>query len=132
MKELKINILFPCDYFDKKIVEDIYKEEYEQVIKFDFNMILFDYDTFIQEDEINIYPNQSKKAPCVPSDLIMKVPKIKSNFYTVDFAQLSSGEWIVIETGDGQVSVLSPNQFIFKYYEEIRLAFCARNEWYKI
>ena len=31
--------------------------------------------------------------------------------------------WIVIETGDGQVSGLSQNQFIFKYYDDMREMF---------
>jgi hypothetical protein len=33
-----------------------------------------------------------------------------SKFYTVDLAQLINGEWIIVETGDGQVSGLAPNQ----------------------
>ena len=46
--------------------------------------------------------------------------KLPSNYYTVDFAELSNGDWIVIETGDGQVSGLSPNQYPFKYYDDMR------------
>ena len=33
-----------------------------------------------------------------------------SNFFTVDFAEKENGSWIVIETGDGQVSGLTPKQ----------------------
>jgi len=33
-----------------------------------------------------------------------------SNFFTVDFAEKEDGSWIVVETGDGQVSGLTPKQ----------------------
>ena len=31
----------------------------------------------------------------------------------------------LIETGDGQVSGLSPNQYVFKFYDEIRWRMCG-------
>ncbi len=34
--------------------------------------------------------------------------RIDSNFFTIDFARLISGEWVVIEVGDGGVSSLPP------------------------
>lgn len=37
---------------------------------------------------------------------VKKLPKLKSKFYTIDVAELKSGGWVVIETGDGQVSGL--------------------------
>lgn len=42
-----------------------------------------------------------------PSDMISKVRELlryKSNFFTVDFAQLDNDSWTIIETGDGSVS----------------------------
>lgn len=48
--------------------------------------------------------NQSSNCPVVP----------------MDFAELENGKWIIIEAGDGQVSGLSPDQYIFKFYDEIR------------
>jgi hypothetical protein len=33
-----------------------------------------------------------------------------SFFYTIDFAEKIDGTWMVVETGDGQVSGLAPNQ----------------------
>ncbi|SHK35885.1 protein of unknown function [Clostridium cavendishii DSM 21758] len=39
-------------------------------------------------------------------DIIEKIKNIKSNFFTVDIAKKSNGEWIVMELGDGQVSGL--------------------------
>ncbi len=57
----------------------------------------------------------------VSLDFVNGIPQFDSRFYTVDFGQLSSGDWIIIEVGDGQVSGLSPNQFVFKFYEELLL-----------
>jgi len=64
--------------------------------------------------------NQSETCRSVPLDFVSRFNKLPSNYYTVDFAELSNGDWIVIETGDGQVSGLSPNQYPFKYYDDMR------------
>ena len=65
--------------------------------------------------------NQPESCPRVPQDFCMKFRRLKSNYYTVDFGELEDGRWIVIETGDGQVSGLSPGQVVFKYYEDMQL-----------
>jgi len=41
----------------------------------------------------------------------------ESNFFTIDVAEKSDGTWIVLETGDGQVSGLAPNQNPTTLYE---------------
>jgi len=64
--------------------------------------------------------NQPENCPFIPIEFVKKFNGLKSNFYTVDFAELDDGSWIIIETGDGQVSGLSPNQYVFKFYDEIR------------
>lgn len=63
--------------------------------------------------------NQSKNCNKISKEFVHKFTALKSNFYTVDFAELENGNWIIIETGDGQVSGLSSNQSAFKFYEEI-------------
>ena len=63
--------------------------------------------------------NQNPSRPAVPGPLVEQLAGLDSHFYTVDFAELADGSWTVIETGDGQVSGLSPNQFVFKFYEGI-------------
>ena len=63
--------------------------------------------------------NQCETCEVVPFDFIMKFSTLPSNYYTVDFGELSDGSWIVIETGDGQVSGLSPKQDLSKYYDEM-------------
>ena len=58
-------------------------------------------------------------------ELVNAIPVLDSRFYTVDFAELENGSWTVIETGDGQVSGLSPNQDVFRFYDEIRWRLCG-------
>jgi len=87
------------------------------------------YRTFYLNGEIvTVSPNsnQPKGGNFVPERFVRHFTNLKSKFYTVDFAELSNGDWIVIETGDGQVSGLSPNQFVFKYYDEIRRLLCRK------
>ncbi len=44
---------------------------------------------------------------------------IPSNFFTIDVAEKGDGNWVVIETGDGQVSGLSPNQNVLEFYNKL-------------
>ncbi|MCH1949575.1 ATP-grasp domain-containing protein [Enterocloster sp. OA13] len=63
--------------------------------------------------------NQDASRPRVPMSLVRQFTGLNSHFYTVDFAELEDGSWTIIETGDGQVSGLSPNQLVFPFYEGI-------------
>ena len=64
---------------------------------------------------------QPESCRTVPQNFAAMFANLPSNYYTVDFAEMSNGNWIVVETVDGQVSGLSPGQFVFKYYDDIRL-----------
>ncbi len=44
------------------------------------------------------------------------IQSIDSNLYTIDIAELDSGEWIILETGDGSVSGLASGQDEFIFY----------------
>lgn len=44
------------------------------------------------------------------------IQSIDSNFYTIDIAELDSGDWIILETGDGSVSGLASGQDEFIFY----------------
>ena len=46
-------------------------------------------------------------CPRPPADLVGRMEGFDSPFYTVDFGELDDGSWIVLETGDGQVSGLA-------------------------
>jgi hypothetical protein len=47
--------------------------------------------------------------------------KVKSNFFTMDVAKKSNGEWIIMELGDGQVSGLPIKADLKSFYEQICL-----------
>lgn len=53
----------------------------------------------------------ARSAPAAPPEAMLRaVEDLGSPFCTVDFAELSGGGWIVVETGDGQVSGLATSQ----------------------
>ncbi len=62
----------------------------------------------------HLLPNGS-----VPKEFLSRIPKLSSQFYTVDFAQLDDGSWTVIETGDGQVSGLDAGIDIRGFYSKL-------------
>ena len=82
---------------------------------------------YLNGELLTLSPNSNQKEgwPVVPMELVNAIPVLDSHFYTVDFAELENGSWTVIETGDGQVSGLSPNQYVFKFYDEIRWRMCG-------
>ena len=71
---------------------------------------------------VSISPNsnQPEFAPYLPGEVARKYAGLGSLYYTVDFGETEQGSFIILETGDGQVSGLSPIQHVFKYYDEIR------------
>ena len=70
--------------------------------------------------------NQADSCPLPPQEFTNKFKTLQSQYYTVDFAELVDGTWIVLETGDGQVSGLSPSQWEFKYYDDMRSIVCSK------
>ena len=61
--------------------------------------------------------NQDEILPNPPIELIEKYKDINSPYYTIDYAELEDGRWIIIEVGDGQVSglpMLQDNKTYFK------------------
>lgn len=59
-------------------------------------------------EEMNIFPDVNE----VPKNLLDKIANVVGemcNFYAIDVAQTKSGEWILIELNDGQMSGLSAN-----------------------
>lgn len=63
--------------------------------------------------------NQSSARLFLPEQLLNFGIHLPSNFYTLDWAETKDHRWIIIETGDGQVSGLSPNQYTFIFYETL-------------
>jgi hypothetical protein len=48
------------------------------------------------------------------------IPKIKSNFFTMDIAKKKDGNWIIVELGDGQVAGLPDNADKDEFYTELK------------
>ena len=48
------------------------------------------------------------------------IPKIKSNFFTMDIAKRKNGNWIIVELGDGQVAGLPDNADKDEFYDELK------------
>ena len=68
---------------------------------------------------INRNSLQGANTPEPPKSLIEKYRNLNSIFYTVDFAEKESGQWIIIETGDGSVSGLSEGQNYSAFYRAL-------------
>ena len=66
---------------------------------------------------------QAKYTHTPPTELIEKYRGLGSVFYTVDFAELDNGEWIIIEVGEGGVSGLSDFQDYEEFYRKLYYAF---------
>ena len=52
-----------------------------------------------------------------------KYTHLNSKFYTIDFAELQDGSWIVIEAGDGSVSGLSDFQDYDEFFRKLFYSF---------
>ena len=64
---------------------------------------------------------QDNITPMVPDNLVNKYSNLPSLFYTVDYAELENGAWVIIEAGDGGVSGPSPDQNLFSFYRNIKI-----------
>ena len=64
---------------------------------------------------------QNNITPVVPENLVNKYSNLPSPFYTVDYAELENGTWVIIEAGDGGVSGPSPEQNLFSFYRNIKM-----------
>ncbi len=57
-----------------------------------------------------------------PKDLFLDVAKnVRSNFFTMDIAQKTEGEWLIVELGDAQVAGLPERVDISKFYNSLGL-----------
>lgn len=102
---------------DKLFNEGVAFREFVELQKYDgevneWRVFVFNKKISAVEQNSNINTHTNKiSAP--PKDLIQKLANELSKasyFYTMDFAEKSDGTWMVVETGDGQVSGLAPNQ----------------------
>lgn len=66
---------------------------------------------------------QSDYAPVPPAELIDKYRALNSHFYTIDYAELADGNWVILEAGDGSVSGLSDFQDYNEFFRKLYFAF---------
>lgn len=68
---------------------------------------------------LNVCRNSKQPASVArpPEELVLACSNLGSPYYTVDFAERTDGAWIVVETGDGQVSGLAAAQDSVIYYQ---------------
>ena len=62
---------------------------------------------------------QGNTTPEPSEELLHKYIQLNSPFYTIDYAETEDGNWIIIETGDGQVSGLSEGQDYEAFYRAL-------------
>jgi hypothetical protein len=59
-----------------------------------------------------------------PSNLFLDVAaRVRSRFFTMDVARRKTGEWIIMELGDGQVAGLPERLDPTRFYEELAARF---------
>ena len=74
---------------------------------------------YLGGDLLSVCRNSNQPASVAkPSEeLVLACSNLGSSYYTVDFAERADGTWIVVETGDGQVSGLAAAQDPVIYYQ---------------
>lgn len=74
---------------------------------------------YLGGDLLNVCRNSNQPASVAkpPEELVLACSNLGSPYYTVDFAERADGTWIVVETGDGQVSGLAAAQDPVIYYQ---------------
>lgn len=85
-----------------------------------------EYRVFYMNGEIGTISRNSGQAefcPLPPIELIEKYRNLNSCFYTIDFAELENGKWIVVEAGDGSVSGLSDFQNYNDFFRKLYYSF---------
>lgn len=70
---------------------------------------------------LSLSADQAQELPesLPPEELLLEYAHLPSPFYSLDLAELKQGGWKILETGDGQVSRLSPDQSVEGFYEEL-------------
>ena len=69
-------ILFPCDYFNNKEVDHDLKQEYEAALQTGlFNVILFDYNRYLEEGKLTVSPLPNEPIKAVYRGWLLKPEK---------------------------------------------------------
>ena len=115
-----------CEYRGSLFTGGICIKEYVDLKKYGSHKN--EYRVFYANGEVlSVSRNSGQKecSPQPPRELIERYRGLESKFYTVDYAELDNGNWIVIEVGDGSVSGLSDYQDYIEFYYKLYHSFCA-------
>jgi len=96
-------------------------KKYLDLKKYDSNAN--EYRAFFYRNELMLLmksSNQSDACFKPPVELINKYKILDSPFFTLDFAQLEDDSWIIIESGDGQVSGITDSSQIELFYKILK------------
>ena len=85
-------------------------KEFRVFVKYGKVMTIFKY--WDEGDYQNVEP--------IVEGFEMVIPKIKSNFFTMDIAKKKDGNWIIVELGDGQVAGLPDNGDKDDFYSKMK------------
>lgn len=66
---------------------------------------------------------QGNYTPEPQMELVQKYKYLDSPYYTIDFAELEDGRWMIVEVGDGEVSGLSDGQDYEQYFRALYQCF---------
>lgn len=103
----------------KLFSEGLVFKEFVNLKKYDDNVN--EYRLFFYENRLISCSQNSNLKPEETNSPVTKFAEdvafqIDSNFFTIDVAEKEDGDWMIIETGDGQVSGLSPDQNCLNFY----------------
>lgn len=131
---------FPI-YFDSTITQSEFDAWMEKFYQYRGNLLtggicikkyldLKKYDGYTNEYRVFYYfnvpmilmknSNQSDACCKPPIELINKYKILDSPFFTLDFAQLEDNSWIIIESGDGQVSGITDSSQTEMFYKMLK------------
>ena len=82
-----------------------------------------EYRAFFYRNELMLLmksSNQNDTCCKPPVELINKYKILDSPFFTLDFAQLEDDSWIIIESGDGQVSGITDSSQTEMFYKMLK------------
>lgn len=77
---------------------------------------------FYRNEPILLMKNSNQNDACCkpPVELMNKYKMLDSPFFTLDFAQLEDDSWIIIESGDGQVSGITDSSQTETFYRMLK------------
>lgn len=84
---------------------------------------------FILDKKIVSCKNNSNLSESVRPDIKFLneiIEKIESNFFTIDIAEKEDGSWMILETGDGQVSGLATEENTLEFYSKLKEILCQQ------